>query len=71
MPAKFVRVRLPNGDHATVPTAAAKANDYTILADHEAIDKSGRPLPAKHNTSKTKKKPATATEAVKTDEKES
>lgn len=64
---KFVRVRLPNGDHATVPTSAANANGYQIL-NQPAVDSSGQPLPPKRNITK---KTATRDAAKDEEKKES
>jgi len=46
-----VRVRLPNGAESTVGAAYATRHNLTVL-DKDAVDSSGRALPAKPKTDK-------------------
>lgn len=61
----FVRVKDKNtGYHLSVPEAVAKGDNYELLKDHAALDRNGRPLPAKYPPSVVKGDDA-ATEANK------
>lgn len=49
----YVRVRHPQtGDHYTTTRVLARKAGATLLPDHDAVDKHGRPLPRKPHTSK-------------------
>lgn len=42
----FVRVSRPHG-HFSVPAAVAVRGGWEVLADHDAVDANGHPLPPK------------------------
>lgn len=52
-PGQYVRVKHPTtGDHFTTTRALARRMGATLIPDHAAVDKDGRPLPRKPNLSK-------------------
>ena len=49
----YVRVRHPDtGNHYTTTRALAIKAGATLLPDHDAVDRYGRPLPTKYNVSR-------------------
>lgn len=50
-PGEYVRVRHPQtGDHYTTTRVLAHKAGASLLADHQAVDQHGYPLPRKRNT---------------------
>ena len=50
-PNEYIRVRHPNGNHYTTTRVLAHAAGATLLPNHPAVDKYGKPLPIKRKES--------------------
>lgn len=57
---EFVRVRLENGSHASLPAGFAESHNLTVLKQ-DAVGRDGKALVDKHKTTATKKAGSTTT----------
>lgn len=65
---KFVRVRdKVTGHQFTIAEAAVRDDKHDVLKDKDAVNKQGKPLPAKPNTSASARKRSQTTKAEGTE----